>query len=71
MDGDGRRLAKRDRDMDMTALLKRFTPEEILGRLAYAAGLQQEIRPAALEALIPLYDPAKLLREDLRLKGFD
>ncbi len=71
MDGDGRRLAKRDRDMDMTALLKRFTPEEILGRLAYAAGLQQEIRPAALEALIPLYDPAKLPREDLRLKGFD
>ncbi len=71
MDGDGRRLAKRDRDMDMTALLKRFTPEEILGRLAYAAGLQQEIRPAALEALISLYDPAKLPREDLRLKGFD
>ncbi len=71
MDGDGRRLAKRDRDMDMTALLKRFTPEEILGRLAYAAGLQQEIRPAALEALIPLYDPAKLPREDLRLKGVD
>ncbi len=71
MDGDGRRLAKRDRDMDMTALLKRFTPEEILGRLAYAAGLQQEIRPAALEALIPLYDSAKLPREDLRLKGFD
>ncbi len=71
MDGDGRRLAKRDRDMDMTALLKRFTPEEILGRLAYAAGLQQEIRPAALEALIPLYDPAKLPGEDLRLKGFD
>ncbi len=71
MDGDGRRLAKRDRDMDMTALLKRFTPEEILGWLAYAAGLQQEIRPAALEALIPLYDPAKLLREDLRLKGLD
>ncbi len=71
MDGDGRRLAKRDRDMDMTALLKRFTPEEILGQLAYAAGLQQEIRPAALEALISLYDPAKLPREDLRLKGFD
>ncbi len=71
MDGEGRRLAKRDRDMDMTALLKRFTPEEILGRLAYAAGLQQEIRPTTLEALIPMYDQAKLPKDDLRLKGFD
>ncbi len=70
MDGEGRRLAKRDRDMDMTALLKRFTPEEILGRLAYTAGLQQESRPATLEELIPMYDSAKLPKEDLRLKGF-
>ncbi len=70
MDGEGRRLAKRDRDMDMTALLKRFTPEEILGRLACAAGLQQEIRPATLEELIPMYDPAKLPKDDLQLKGF-
>lgn len=70
MDGEGRRLAKRDRDMDMTALLKRFTPEEILGRLAYTAGLQQESRPATLEELIPMYDPAKLPKDDLRLKGF-
>ena len=66
MDKDGRRLAKRDKDMDLTALLKRFTPEELLGQLAFAAHLQEEPRPASLEALIPLWDVKKIGTEDLR-----
>ena len=36
---DGRRLSKRDRDLDLGELRKRVTPEELVGTLAYAAGL--------------------------------
>lgn len=67
MDSDGRRLAKRDRDLDMTALSKRFTPEEILGALAFSAGLLEECRPAALPELTAVFSWDKVRREDLRL----
>ncbi|MGN0793161.1 MAG: tRNA glutamyl-Q(34) synthetase GluQRS, partial [Aristaeellaceae bacterium] len=33
MDAQGRRLAKRDRDLDLSALARRFAPEDILGLL--------------------------------------
>ena len=45
---DGRRLSKRDRDLDLGELQKRFTPEAIIGLLAHAAGLID--RPAPISA---------------------
>jgi glutamyl-tRNA synthetase len=36
---DGRRLSKRDRDLDLGELRKRITPEQLIGTLAHAAGL--------------------------------
>ena len=36
---DGRRLSKRERDLDMGALRERYTPEALLGLLAHACGL--------------------------------
>ena len=36
---DGRRLSKRDRDLDLGELRKRVTPEELIGTLAYSAGI--------------------------------
>ena len=36
---DGRRLSKRDRDLDLGELQKRFSPEAVIGLLAHAAGL--------------------------------
>ncbi len=45
---DGRRLSKRDGDLDLEALRQRHTAEEIVGLLACAAGLQP--RPAAVGA---------------------
>ena len=36
---DGRRLAKRDHDLDMGALRERYTSEELTGLLAFYAGL--------------------------------
>ena len=67
VDHQGRRLAKRDKDLDLTALAQRFTPEDILGMLAYSAGLLEEVRPMTLEALIPLFDWQKVRTDDLRL----
>ena len=67
VDTQGRRLAKRDKDLDLTALAKRFTPEDILGRLAYSAGLLPEVRPMTLEGLIDGFDWEKVKRDDLRL----
>lgn len=67
LDGAGRRLAKRDRDLDLSALAKRFSPEEILGVLAFSAGLLDEPRPMALEALIPPFDWDRVKRDDMRL----
>ena len=67
VDAQGRRLAKRDKDLDLTALAQRFTPAEILGMLAWSAGLLEEIRPMTLEQLIPAFDWRKVKREDLRL----
>ena len=66
-DAQGRRLAKRDKDLDLTALARRMRPEDILGALAFSAGLLEEPRPVTLEALIPLFDWAKVHRGDLRL----
>jgi glutamyl-tRNA synthetase len=36
---DGRRLSKRDRDLDMGVLRQRYTPEELVGYLACTAGI--------------------------------
>ena len=69
VDAQGRRLAKRDKDLDLTALSQRFTPAEILGMLAYSAGILPEVRPMTLEQLIPLFDWQKVKRDDLRLPG--
>ena len=67
VDAQGRRLAKRDKDLDLTALAQRFTPADILGMLAYSAGLLDEVRPVKLEGLIPLFDWRKVKKDDLRL----
>ena len=67
MDHAGRRLAKRDKDLDLSALSRRFTPEDILGMLAYSSGIIEENRPMTLEQLIPLFSWEKVKRSDIRL----
>ena len=66
-DSEGRRLAKRDKDLDLSALSKRFTAEEILGMLAASAGILPESRPMGLEALVQAFDWANVRRDDMRL----
>lgn len=48
---DGRRLSKRERDMDLSRLRERFRPEALIGRLAFLSGLapfQEQISAAEL-----------------------
>ena len=71
VDAEGRRLAKRDRDLDLSALSQRFAPEDILGMLAFSAGLIPENHPMTLEALVPLFDWANVKCDDLRLPHID
>ena len=44
---DGRRLSKRERDLDMEHLRRRYTPEQLTGRLAFLAGLRPEVSAVA------------------------
>lgn len=60
-DADGRRLAKRDGDLEISQLRKRYgSPEPIIGLLACLAG--QIAKPEALKAedLLPIFDKSKI-----------
>lgn len=48
---DGRRLSKREKDLDLGALRQRYTPEALVGKLACLAGLQPEPAPVRVDAL--------------------
>ena len=45
LDSGGRRLSKRDGDESLEHLQQRYTPEQIIGRLAYVCGLQKAPDP--------------------------
>ena len=48
---DGRRLSKRDRDLDLGELRKKLRPEELIGNLAFAAGLIGKYEPISAREL--------------------
>ncbi len=62
---DGRRLSKRDADLDMGALRKRFSPEQILGRLACAAGLIDRPEPVSASQLVPHFRWEAIKKESI------
>ena len=64
---DGRRLSKRDGDQSLENLRSRFSAPEIVGRLAYAYGLQSEPAPRTPESLIPDFAWAKVPKRDICL----
>ena len=64
---DGRRLSKRERDLDFGALRERFAPEELTGRLAALAGLQETPEPIAPTALISCFSWEKVQKSDVFL----
>ena len=65
---DGRRLSKRDRDLDMGILRERYTPEQLTGLLAHTAGLLDRPEPVRPYDLVPLFSWEKVGREDLVIR---
>ena len=65
MDERGRRLAKRDRDLDLEALRGRHSPQELTGYLAWLAGLLPERESVTPAQLIPLFSWAKVPKKEI------
>lgn len=64
---DGRRLSKRERDLDMGALRARYSAEEILGKLAWLTGLRDTPDPADARELAATFSWERVKRENLYL----
>ena len=69
---DGRRLSKRDRDMDLGYLRDRLTPQQLLGILAQASGLTEQYEPVSAGELVSEFSFEKIKKESicLDLSGF-
>ena len=64
---DGRRLSKRDRDMDIGAIRQKMSPEALLGLLGYTAGLLPTAAPISAKELAGEFAWEKVKKEDIRL----
>ena len=68
LSADGQRLSKREQDMGLDKLLARgFKAQDLIGRLAYLAGLLDRPEPAAVHELIPLFSWNKVGTKDIYL----
>ena len=66
---DGRRLSKRDKDLDLGELQKGMKPEKLLGSLACSAGLLDQPEEISARELASVFSWEKLHREDIYLDG--
>ena len=64
---DGRRLSKRDRDLDLGELRKLWPPEQIIGLLAHLCGLIPRWEKVSAAELAEEFSWDKICREDITL----
>ena len=64
---DGRRLSKRDHDLDLGVLRTRLTPQELLGRLSAAAGIIDRAEPVSAKELAAEFSWDKVRGEAIYL----
>ena len=62
---DGRRLSKRDQDLDLGALRQRMSAESLIGSLAHTAGLIPTNAPISAKELAAEFDWGKLKKENI------
>ena len=68
-DREGRKLSKRDADLDLGVLRRRCGPETVIGLLAHACGLLDRFEPVRAEELIPLFSWEKVGKKDIVLES--
>ena len=64
---DGRRLSKRDKDLDLGYLRDHITPEQLLGVLAFSAGLIDQKVPLSARELVSEFSWEKLKKDAIYL----
>lgn len=64
---DGRRLSKRDGDVSLEVLKDKYTPEEIVGKLAFLAGQIDRPEPATPAELAKYFDWSRMPKQDICL----
>ena len=65
---DGRRLSKRDKDLDLGVLRQNMSPEALIGSLAFAAGLIDQKTAISAKELAAEFSWDKLKKEDIFLE---
>ena len=66
---DGRRLSKRDKDLDLGVLRQHVSPETLIGVLAYSAGLIPKNEPLSAKELATVFDWKNLQKDAIYLDG--
>ena len=64
---DGRRLSKRDKDLDLGYLRSHILPEQLIGTLAFASGLLDSPQSISAKELAAEFSWEKLRQEDVYL----
>ena len=70
LDANGNRLAKRDSSISLQDLRRCYTREQILGKLAFLAGLQPDDTPKSLEQLLDVFSWDRVPGDDIRIPEY-
>ena len=65
---DGRRLSKREKDLDMGALRQSYTAEALLGHIAYLAGVIDKDAPVSAAELATVFDWKNVKKDPIVIK---
>ena len=65
VNAQGQRLSKRDLSLDMGTLRARYSPEQLLGKLAYLIGITQDDAPITTRELLQYFSWERIPHEDI------
>ena len=66
---DGRRLSKRDKDLDLGQLRQHISAPQLIGSLAHTAGLLDRFEPISAAELATEFSWEKLKKDDIYLNA--
>ena len=66
---DGRRLSKRDKDLDLGQLRQRCSPEQIIGALAFSCGLLSKMEAISARELASVFRWEHVENKPIILRG--